>query len=663
MTISRKALVLFILASAPLPAHAQTVDHTAFEQMFGEPVTTSATGKPQRASEVPTEMDIVTAEDIRRSGADNIPDLLRFVAGLDVRRYGEEDAAVGIRGYNTALNPRVLVLLDGRQVYQDDYGLTVWPLIPVALSAIRQIEIIKGPSSALYGFNAVSGVINIVTFDPLHDKINAVRVNGGSQSQAYGEAVATAQEQGKYGVRLSANGFRSTEFVGSQGGSTRQQPHSGTVAIDGRFQLAPGLEWDLSASIGSLDSDYFIEIGSYVPSAFKANSLRNRLSFDTAIGVLQLDAYRNENRTSDNTILNYDFFREDVTVVQLNDLVKLGNDHTLRIATEYRDNSVASLQSFQGRTGYTIGSGSLMWDWQILPQVSITNAIRVDDLSLSHQGAQFNIPTMSGLFHDVNIVEPSFNSGLVVRLTDYDTVRLTAARAIQLPSLVDFGYAKIVDSAIIAGNTDLQPSAVQNYELDYDRRLPLLGSILRVAAFAQHTDNTISSPFGSGVTMLPDGQPLLMAQNFSGSSEVGGEIGLKGASAFGLRWNLSYALAAVRDDSPEARLLSAPSISYQRQTPTHSVILGAGYSWRRLEIDTQARWQSHIQDFSENLATYTVQPVTVPNYITVNARVGYRLTDHFTLSLLAEQLNEQRLTETTGLQVDRGFIAGLEGKF
>ena len=661
MTRSLRAAMLLLLAAVPV--RAESVDHTAYEQLFGEPVTTSATGKPQRASEVPAEMDIVTAEDIRRSGLTDIPAILSFVAGLDIRRYGMEDASVGIRGYNTALNPRVLVLLDGRQVYQDDYGLTVWPLIPVALSAIRQIEIIKGPSSALYGFNAVSGVINIVTFDPLHDRVESVRVNGGSQSQAYGEAAATAQDPGRYGVRVSATGFRSTEFTGSEGGNTREQPHSGTVAIDGRFQLAPSLEWDLFGSIGSIDSDYYIDTGAYVPAAFKANSLRSHLSFDSSLGVLQLDAYRNENRTTDNNGSNFDFFREDVTVVQASDLIKLSRNQTLRVAAEYRNNSVSSLQSFNGRIGYNILAASLMWDWQIRPYLSLTNAVRVDDLSLSHQGAQFYMPAMGGLFHDANIIEPSFNSGVVIKLTGYDTVRVTAARAIQLPSLVDFGYARAFDGLVVAGDTQLQPSAVQNYELDYDRALPSLGSVLRFAAFAQHTDSTIGSPFGSGIGFLPDGRALLMARNFGDSSAVGGEIGIKGHSASGLRWNLSYALAAVRDDTPKALLASAPSVSYQRQTPTHSIIAGLGYTWKRFEIDAQARWQSHIEDFTANLETTMIQPVTVPNYITVNARVGYRVTDCVTVSVLAEQLNQHTIVETAGLQVDRSFIAGIEARF
>ena len=100
--------------SGASPALAQSFDRNALEDMFGEPVTTSATGQPQRASEVPADMEIVTAEQIRRTGADTLPDVLRFVAGIDVRQYGLQDASVGIRGYDTALNPRVLVLLDGQ---------------------------------------------------------------------------------------------------------------------------------------------------------------------------------------------------------------------------------------------------------------------------------------------------------------------------------------------------------------------------------------------------------------------------------------------------------------------------------------------------------------------------------------------------------------------
>jgi hypothetical protein len=84
------------LLCAP-PVRAQSVDYDGFEQLLGEPVTTTATGKIQRVSEVPANMEIITADDIRRSGADNLPDILQFVAGLSVRRYGFAAADVGIR--------------------------------------------------------------------------------------------------------------------------------------------------------------------------------------------------------------------------------------------------------------------------------------------------------------------------------------------------------------------------------------------------------------------------------------------------------------------------------------------------------------------------------------------------------------------------------------
>ena len=666
MTRSHAAWVVTLSMSVLLltgasRARAQTVDQTALEQMFGEPVTMSATGEPQRASDVPAEMIIITADDIRRSGADTIPDMLRFVPGVDVRSYGTQDAAVGIRGYDTALNPRVLVLLDGRQVYQDDYGLTVWSLIPVTISEIRQIEIIKGPSAALYGFNAVSGVINIVTYDPLRDRLNAVRVDGGTQNRAYGEAVATAQVAGRLGIRLSAKGFRSSEFPDDSDQVTREQPHSGMIAADLRMQVASNIEWDVSGSLSSVDSDYYIDLGFYLPVGFKANSLRSRVTADTTFGVMQMDAYRNENRTSENGVF-YTSWRQDVTVLQASDLLKFGNQR-LRVAAEYRDNSASSLSAFGGRLGYTNFAGSLMWEWRVVPWLSTTNAIRADNLSLGHQGAQFIVPGRSEFYHSVGILEPSFNSGIVARFTDYDTVRLTAARAVQLPSLLDFGFSTSFGPAIVAGDVDLQPSAVMNYEIDYDHVLHSLGSTLRLAIFAQHSDSSIGSPFGSGIVVLPGGRPAFLARNFGGSSEGGGEIGLKGSSDLGLRWNVSYALAAVHDTSPGSLMGGAPSVSYQRQTPVHSIIGGGGYSRGRLELDGQLRWQSHFEDYTGDAATGLFGNKRIDNYVTADSRIGYRITKQATISLLVQQLNRQSLAESAGAAVARRFIASVKAWF
>ena len=208
--VAALAALAWILAASPVIA--QSVDYSGFEQLFGEPVTTSATGKPQRISEVPANMEIITADDIRRSGADNIPDILQFVAGISVRRYGFAAVDVGIRGYNETSNPRLLVLLNGQQVYLDDLGRTQWYTLPVTLDEIRQIEIVKGPNTALFGFNAVSGVINIITYDPSQESINTATLRAGTQDYLSLSAVGTGRIADVGGVRIAADGFQAQEF-------------------------------------------------------------------------------------------------------------------------------------------------------------------------------------------------------------------------------------------------------------------------------------------------------------------------------------------------------------------------------------------------------------------------------------------------------------------
>jgi len=203
----RRIALSLVLAFAAGGAAAQTVQYGALEQVFGEPITTSATGEPQRASEAPVDMEIISQDDIRRSGATDIPGALRFVPGIDERTYGALRNEIGVRGYNQPSNPRLLVLLNGRQVYLDDYGEVDWQSIPVQLSEIRQIEIIKGPNSALYGFNAAYGVINIITYDPLSDDIGIAGVNGDPRGQLGGSAVKTFSLGDSAGIRLSRSDY------------------------------------------------------------------------------------------------------------------------------------------------------------------------------------------------------------------------------------------------------------------------------------------------------------------------------------------------------------------------------------------------------------------------------------------------------------------------
>jgi outer membrane receptor for ferrienterochelin and colicins len=277
-TIAARSVLLagvsaLAITLASRPASAQSVNYGALEELYGEPVTTSVTGKPQKASEAPADITIISQDEIRRSGANNIPDILQFVAGIDVRRYGSVDADVAVRGYNQAENPRLLVLVNGRQVYIDDYGLVLWQAIPVQLEEIRQIEVVKGPNSALFGFNAASGVINIITYDPLFDSVNSATARFGSQSLLQGSAVTTVHLGDAVGVRMSVGGLEQHEYVPRVATPTHN-PALGTFNIDSKAQVAPGVQVTLEGSMTDTQNNDQITYGTNEYDTYHTNSIR-----------------------------------------------------------------------------------------------------------------------------------------------------------------------------------------------------------------------------------------------------------------------------------------------------------------------------------------------------------------------------------------------------
>jgi outer membrane receptor for ferrienterochelin and colicins len=107
----------------------------------------------------------------------------------------------------------------------------------------------------------------------------------------------------------------------------------------------------------------------------------------------------------------------------------------------------------------------------------------------------------------------------------------------------------------------------------------------------------------------------------------------------------------------------ASTIDYAHSVPQHVVTAEIGYSRDRLELDLLGRWQSSYTDFLNTQESLQLQPVEVQNYITLNARVGYRLTDHFTAAVTAQQFNMSRLIQTAGPPVERLIIASITVRF
>lgn len=164
---------------------AKDLTATSLEDLMNVEVT-SVSKKEQKLSQVAAAIFVITPEDIRRSGATNIPDLLRMVPGLDVAQINGSTWAISARGFNLQFADKLLVLIDGRAVYTPLYGGVNWDTQDVPLEDIERIEVIRGPGGTVWGSNAVNGVINIITKKASDTQGYLVTGGGGTQAQGFG---------------------------------------------------------------------------------------------------------------------------------------------------------------------------------------------------------------------------------------------------------------------------------------------------------------------------------------------------------------------------------------------------------------------------------------------------------------------------------------------
>jgi len=163
----RYGLVLACCGGRLLAAESDDSALNALGQMSLQDLTnlevTSVAKQPQKWLQAPAAIVVITADDIRRSGATSIPEALRLAENLQVAQINSHDWAISARGFNANLANKLLVLIDGRAVYTPLYGGVLWDEQDYLLEDIDRIEVISGPGGTLWGANAVNGVINIIT--------------------------------------------------------------------------------------------------------------------------------------------------------------------------------------------------------------------------------------------------------------------------------------------------------------------------------------------------------------------------------------------------------------------------------------------------------------------------------------------------------------------
>lgn len=167
----------------------------------------SVSKRSESVAEASAAVFVITNEDILRSGVTTIPDALRLAPGVHVAQLDSNSWAIGIRGFNNGLSNKLLVLLDGRTIYNPVFGGVLWEAHDLVLEDIQQIEVIRGPGGTLWGANAVNGVISITTKHTRDTQGNMISALYGNEEKG----TLSARHGGTFddgAYRLYAKGFR-----------------------------------------------------------------------------------------------------------------------------------------------------------------------------------------------------------------------------------------------------------------------------------------------------------------------------------------------------------------------------------------------------------------------------------------------------------------------
>jgi len=249
----KAALGTCLLALAVTPATAAGIPSTSelaelsLEQLANLEIT-SVSKKPERLADAPASVFVITADDIRRSGATSLPDALRLAPNLQVSQVSATGYNVQARGFDNTSANKLLVLVDGRSVYSPLFSGVFWDVQDVVLEDIDRIEVVSGPGGTLWGVNAVNGVINVVTKSAARTAGALVSVSGGNRE---------SRDVARFGAALGANGHYRVyaDYTDLAHTSTA----SGKPVQDGAYKSQAGFRADWSTA----DDDVMVQGNAY----------------------------------------------------------------------------------------------------------------------------------------------------------------------------------------------------------------------------------------------------------------------------------------------------------------------------------------------------------------------------------------------------------------
>jgi iron complex outermembrane receptor protein len=627
------ATVAVSLAQSP---PVKDLSQTSLEDLMNIQVTT-VSKKEQKLSQVGAAVFVITQEDIRRSGATNIPDLLRMVPGIHVAQLDANIWAISIRGFTDRYGDKVLVLIDGRSVYSPLTSGVNWDQQDVPLEDIDRIEVIRGPGGTVWGANAVNGVINIITKSAKTTHGGLVSASAGSHESASG----LVQFGGAIGQKGAYRAFGSYGNVG-----TLAAPSGETIA-DGWHKTHGGFrtDWDLSNRDAlTVQGDLFQSREGQTLDTFFFNDLPRDQIIDDRITVGAGDVLGRWNHVlangSDTTLqVYYDrYHRVDRGLNESRDTVDFDFQHHL---------TLGSRQEIVWGLGYRTTSDNTTPGYATVyipahRRDNLSSAFVQDELRLTNSlwlilGSKFEHNPYTGFEY-----EPS--AQLVWNLTSRQTVWASASRAIRQPSRADFHLDVDVASfpvgnelAVVEllGNTNRKAERLHDFELGYRTQISKQLS-LDVAAFSsyyyglqtQEPLQLVYEPVGPAGANLQLIAPFIFGDR-AHAHNYGAEIFASWSVT--RRWQVSpgytYLQMHVAGD-PDSHDPGAGAIAYE--SPKHQFQLHSLLNLtRRLEWDTALY---HVGQLVDNGNGPT------PSYLRLDTRLGWRIGESVELSIVGQNL-------------------------
>lgn len=232
--------------------HAEEIDYFSLpaEQLLAAEVV-SVSKKTEKVADIAAAVFVITQDDIARSGVTTIPEALRMAPGVQVAQADSNNWAISIRGFNGLTTNKLLVMIDGRSVYNPLFAGTYWELQDYVLEDIERIEIIRGPGGSIWGANAVNGVINIITKNSSNTQGNFVSALYGNEENG----TLSARHGGSFGqdryYRVYAKAFQRDSFQAPAGGASNDEWEGGR----GGFRADWGNNFTLQGDLYRVLSD------------------------------------------------------------------------------------------------------------------------------------------------------------------------------------------------------------------------------------------------------------------------------------------------------------------------------------------------------------------------------------------------------------------------